>query len=84
MILVHLMIGMLSGTIAAAVLWQFGYPLWLMIISYSLVGALGLLGSAFARLTLSWLAEGIRRREARKSHRELASDKAWIPPPQFP
>ncbi len=55
MILVHLIAGMLSGMISAAMLWLFDYPLWLMLLSYPIAGGLGVLASALVGLASSWL-----------------------------
>ncbi len=74
MILVHLIVGIMFGVIAAAILWLFDYPLWLMLMSYSLGGSLGLLTSALVGLASSWLTDNGRRRECRPSPHELASD----------
>ncbi len=75
MILVHLIAGMVSGLICAAMLWLFDYPLWLMLLSYPIAGGLGLFASALVGHATEWLADNGRNRKCRPSARGLMSDR---------
>lgn len=71
MILVHIIVGMATGLISATILWLFGLPLWLILMSYSLMGAFGLLMSAF--VGYFWTSRADRGRNIPSGEFELVA-----------